>query len=43
MPAFRRLPGSRHRRIRMQDVVDVATDREQRRSGAEAIRVALGE
>lgn len=40
---FRRLPGSRHRRIRVQDVVDVAAEREQRRAGAEAIRAALGE
>ena len=39
---FRRLPGSRHRRIRVQDVVDVAAEREQRRSGADAIRAALG-
>lgn len=41
--AFRRLPGSRHRRIRVQDAVDVATEREQRRAGADAIRTALGE
>lgn len=41
--AFRRLPGSRHRRIRVQDVVDVAAQREQRQAGAEAIRAALGE
>lgn len=40
---FRRLPGSRHRRIRVQDAVDLATEREQRRSGAEAVRAALGE
>lgn len=39
--AFRRLPGSRHRRIRVQDAIDVATEREQRRAGAEAIRGAL--
>lgn len=39
---FRRLPGSRHRRIRVQDVVDVAAEREQRRAGADAIRAALG-
>ncbi|UZN03064.1 helix-turn-helix domain-containing protein [Cellulomonas sp. S1-8] len=38
---FRRLPGSRHRRIRVQDVVDVAAEREQRRAGADAIRAAL--
>ena len=41
--AFRRLPGSRHRRIRVQDAIDVATEREQRRAGAEAIRGALTE
>lgn len=41
--AFRRLPGSRHRRIRLQDVVDAAAEREQRRAGADAIRAALGE
>lgn len=40
---FRRLPGSRHRRIRVQDVIEVATEREQRRSGAEAIRSVIGE
>lgn len=39
---FRRLPGSRHRRIRVQDVVDVAAEREERRTGADAIRAALG-
>jgi excisionase family DNA binding protein len=38
---FRRLPGSRHRRIRVQDVVDVATEREQRRAGHEALRAAV--
>lgn len=41
--AFRRLPGSRHRRIRVQDVVDVAAEREQRRAGGAAIRDAIGE
>lgn len=41
--AFRRLPDSRHRRIRLQDVIDVAAEREQRRSGADAIRAAIGE
>ncbi len=40
--AFRRLPGSRHRRIRVQDVLDVAAEREQIRRGADAIRAALG-
>lgn len=39
---FRRLPGSRHRRIRIQDVMDVATEREQRRAGGDAIRAAIG-
>ena len=39
---FRRLPASRHRRIRVQDVLDVAAEREQRRTGAEAIRSVLG-
>lgn len=41
--AFRRLPNSRHRRIRVQDVIDVATEREQRRTGGDAIRTAIGE
>ncbi|MGO2633283.1 MAG: helix-turn-helix domain-containing protein [Galactobacter sp.] len=40
---FRRLPGSRHRRIRVQDVLDVTAEREQIRRGAEAIRASLGE
>jgi excisionase family DNA binding protein len=39
--AFRRLPGSRHRRIRVQDGVDVAEAREQRRVGGEALRTAV--
>jgi excisionase family DNA binding protein len=39
--AFRRLPGSRHRRIRVQDVVDVGEEREQRRAGSEALRTAV--
>ena len=38
----RRLPGSRHRRIRVQDVVDVGAEREKPRSGADTIRAALG-
>lgn len=38
---FRRLPGSRHRRIRVQDVVDVAAERERRRVGHEALRGAI--
>ena len=41
--AFRRLPGSRHRRIRVQDVVDVAAEREHRHTGGDAIRAATGE
>ncbi|MFT3945291.1 MAG: helix-turn-helix domain-containing protein [Ancrocorticia sp.] len=41
--AFRRLPGSRHRRIRVEDVLEVASEREQRRAGGDAIRAALGE
>ena len=41
--AFRRLPGSRHRRIRVQDVVDAAAERDERHAGADAIRAALGE
>ncbi len=40
---FRRLPDSRHRRIRIQDVMDVAAEREQRRAGGAAIRAAIGE
>lgn len=39
---FRRLPDSRHRRIRVQDVLDVAAEREQRRAGPDAIRTVLG-
>lgn len=41
--AFRRLPNSRHRRIRVEDVLEVAAEREQRKAGANAIRSALGE
>lgn len=40
---FRRLPGSRHRRIRVQDVVDVAAEREQRRTGGDALRAAIAD
>ena len=40
---FRRLPGSRHRRIRVQDAVDVAAEREQLRAGGDALRAAIGE
>ncbi|MFT3799373.1 helix-turn-helix domain-containing protein [Microbacterium sp.] len=42
MLAFRRLPASRHRRIRVQDVLDVAAERERRRAGGDALRAALG-
>lgn len=40
--AFRRLPSSRHRRIRVEDVLEVAAERERRRAGSDAIRAALG-
>lgn len=40
--AYRRLPNSRHRRIRVEDVLEVAAEREQRRAGGDAIRTALG-
>lgn len=39
---FRRLPSSRHRRIRVQDVLDIGAEREQIRRGADAIRAVLG-
>ncbi len=39
--AFRRLPGSRHRRIRVQDILDVVTEREQRRTGGDALSAAI--
>lgn len=39
--AFRRLPGSRHRRILVADVLAVAAERDRRREGAAAIRSAL--
>jgi hypothetical protein len=39
--AFRRLPGSRHRRIRVHDVVEVGAERENRREGRRALRAAL--
>ena len=38
---FRRLPGSTHRRIRVQDVMDIAGERERRRAGGDALRAAL--
>lgn len=37
----RRLPGSRHRCVRLQDVPDVAAEHESRRSGGEALRAAV--
>lgn len=37
----RRLPGSRHRRIRVQDVVAVGVERDARRAGHEALRTAI--
>ena len=40
--AFRRLPGSRHRRIRVIDVIDVGSERDNRREGRQALRAALG-
>lgn len=38
---YRRLPNSRHRRVRVQDVLDIADEREQRRQGGEAVRAAF--
>jgi excisionase family DNA binding protein len=40
--AFRRLPESKHRRIKVGDVVALAEERDRRRQGADAIRSALG-
>ncbi|MCL2736983.1 MAG: helix-turn-helix domain-containing protein [Propionibacteriaceae bacterium] len=39
---YRHLPGSKHRRIRVQDVVDLASERESRRRGGDALRTAMG-
>ncbi len=39
--ACRRLPGSRHRRIRVRDVVAVGAERDARRAGHEALRTAI--
>ena len=39
--AFRRLPDSRHRRIRVQDVIEVGVERDKRRAGHEALRSAM--
>jgi excisionase family DNA binding protein len=41
--AFRRLPGSTHRRIRVQDVLDVVGEREARRTGGDALRAAIAD
>ena len=38
---YRRLPGSTHRRIRVQDVVDVASERESLRAGSNALRKVI--
>lgn len=38
---FRRLPDSKHRRIKVGDVVALAEERDRRRQGAAAIRTAL--
>ncbi|MDQ6783530.1 MAG: hypothetical protein M3063_08840, partial [Actinomycetota bacterium] len=38
---FRRLPASKHRRIKTGDVVALAEERDRRRQGADAIRAAL--
>jgi excisionase family DNA binding protein len=40
---FRRLPGSRHRRILVADVLAVAAERDRRREGAAIIRLVLDE
>lgn len=40
---FRRLPRSRHRRIRVHDVVEAVAERDRRRAGREALRTALDE
>ena len=39
---YRRLPGSKHRRIRVQDVIELARERELRRQGGDALRAAMG-
>lgn len=38
---FRRLPGSRHRRIKVGDVLALAAERDRRRQGADLICAAL--
>ena len=40
---FRRLPGSKHRRIKVGAVLALAEERDRRRRGSEAVRSALGE
>jgi len=40
---FNRLPDSQHRRIRVQDVIGVAAERDRRRAGADAIRAAIAD
>ncbi|MHB1525054.1 MAG: MerR family transcriptional regulator [Candidatus Dormibacteria bacterium] len=41
--AFRRLPSSKHRRIKLGDVLALAAERGRRRQGTDAIRSALGQ
>ena len=41
--ACRGLPGRRHRRIRVQDVLAVGVERDARRAGREALRTAIEE
>jgi len=37
--AYQRLPGSRHRRIRVNDVLSLLTERQERKAGHAALRV----
>ena len=39
---FHHLPNSNHRRINVQDVIDVATEREARQTSTAALRAAMG-
>ena len=39
---FRRLPGNKHRRIKVRDLLTLAEERDRRRQGADAIRAAAG-
>jgi hypothetical protein len=41
--AFRRLPGNKHRRFRVGDVLSLAEERDRRQQGTSAIRCALRE